>query len=172
MTYYDLTTWLEFWYKRWEVATSSLPGEVTICRQPGIRLYDGDSKVKVWNKISFDKMVIMMMSMKMVNRDGKTGNHSGCEWVHVGADLTQAGRQGGEPDPGSPQGHQGGERRGRTQSILCISPHFVISREVSWEVTRSQCMCLGYLEQLLNMTTVDSHSGELARRLVHVRSVK
>ena len=32
---------------RWEAGTSSLPGEVTICRQPGIRLYDGDSKVKV-----------------------------------------------------------------------------------------------------------------------------
>ena len=30
---------------RWEAATSSLPGEVTICRQAGIRLYDGDSKV-------------------------------------------------------------------------------------------------------------------------------
>jgi len=29
---------------RWEPATSSLPGEVTICRQAGIRLYDGDSK--------------------------------------------------------------------------------------------------------------------------------
>ena len=53
---------------RWEAATSSLPGEVTICRQPGIRLYDGDSKVKVQKLesyiVGFSKDRMQLLSCK------------------------------------------------------------------------------------------------------------
>ena len=33
--------------------------------------------------------------------------YTGGERVHIGVDLPQAGRQGGEPHLGPPQGHQG-----------------------------------------------------------------